>query len=334
MPMHVAVAIVGFRNNDDIRNCLQALTSSTYRDVSIHICENGGEAAYRNLIAALDGLVVLEDAISAEGGSGAVIETRWGMLSGVGGIPIALHLASHNGGYAGGVNACLEQIKRGPAWHAMWVLNPDTEPDPGAIAALVAKADDGRYGAIGSRLVFKDSGRVQLYGGRWRRWMARGFNIGLNAPLDAQPDVAAVEREMTYVSGAALFATRPFIEAVGPMEEFYFLYNEEVDWCYRRGKFLLGYAHDSVVGHVHGSTMGSSSDKKRRSSLSVYLSARNSLVFTRRFFPRIYPLVVVTSLVLTLQYLQAAAFKNLCVALAGWWAALRGETGLPRWLRP
>src|SRR5690606_19980013 len=120
---------------------------------------------------------------------------------------------------------------------------------------------------------------------------------------------------------------------IGEMDERYFLYHEEVDWCLRRGAARLGYGHDSIVYHKHGATMGSSSDRKRRSRLSVYLEERNKLLLTRRFYPAIYPVVVLTTLVLTAQYLRAGAFANFRTALAGWSAGLRGETGAPRWYR-
>jgi hypothetical protein len=50
--MHVAVAIVGFRNEGDIVRCLGALEASTHRDFEIVICENGGPEAYARLTAA------------------------------------------------------------------------------------------------------------------------------------------------------------------------------------------------------------------------------------------------------------------------------------------
>jgi GT2 family glycosyltransferase len=135
---------------------------------------------------------------------------------------------------------------------------------------------------------------------------------------------------MNYVSGASLFATRAYIESVGLMDERYFLYCEEVDWCFRRGHRRLGYAHEAIVYHAHGTTIGSSADLKDRSSISVYLSERNKLLFTRRFYPVLYPLVVVTTLLLTLQYLKSAAVNNFFVALSGWLAGVRGEDGPPQ----
>lgn len=78
--------------------------------------------------------------------------------------------------------------------------------------------------------------------------------------------------------------------------------------------------------------MGSHADRRRRSMLSVYLSERNKLLFARRFFPTLYPLVVVsTFLFLTAEYLLSGAVANFPTAVSGWFAGLRGETGPPAW---
>ena len=138
---------------------------------------------------------------------------------------------------------------------------------------------------------------------------------------------------MNYVSGASLFATRDYVEAVGLLDERYFLYCEEVDWCFRRGARRLGYAHEALVYHAHGTTIGSSSDRRKRSPLSVYLDERNRHLLTRRFFPKRYPLVAIATLLFTAQYLRARAGANFIVALSGWYAGLRGEEGLPERFR-
>nr|WP_229426843.1 hypothetical protein [Microvirga alba] len=160
--------------------------------------------------------------------------------------------------------------------------------------------------------------------------MARGFNLGMGEPADREPDVAAIERQMDWVCGASLFASRRYIESVGRMNERYFLYNEEVDWCFRRGSFRLGYAHHSIVYHSFGATMGSSVSRRQCSGLSVYLDERNKLLFTRRFFPSRYPIVVLITLLLTSQYLFDGAPANFRHALGGWFAGLMQREGVPR----
>ena len=329
---HVAILIVGYRCATDIRHCLNALSGSSHGTFEVHLCENGGSHAYQQLVHELTDLGGLHVRPATVSGTAAVVETHSALLPG--GQKLSIHRASGNLGYAGALNAMIGTIAPDPDWSAIWVLNPDTETHPDALRSLVAYALEGGYGVVGSRLVSAESGQIDSYAGRWRKWMARGFNIGWGRPGEATPDVEAIEREMSYVSGAAMYVTRSFIEEVGLMDERYFLYNEEVDWCFRKGRYRLGYAHGSIVYHRHGATIGSSHDKQQRSPLAVYLDERNKLLFTRRFFPTIYPLVVAITLALTAQYLAAGAGANFGHALKGWWHGLLGRVGPPDWLLP
>jgi N-acetylglucosaminyl-diphospho-decaprenol L-rhamnosyltransferase len=325
----IVIAIVGYRNADDVATCVAALSRAAEKNFLVSICENGGREAYRDLISALEKLVepvnttqtILDERV-ADIWSGRLLQ---------GNQRIRIYRAKSNIGYAGGINICIRQIDPAESWSALWVLNPDTEPDPNALTALAARARACDYGMIASRIVVKSTQRIQTYGGRWRPLMARGFNIGWDAPRDAVPDVAEIEASMMYVPGGSMFVTREYVEGVGLLDERYFLYCEEVDWCFRRGHRRIGYAHNSIVYHSVGTTIGSNFDPKKRSRLSVYLDERNKLLFTRRFYPAHYPLVIVTTLLLTLQYLESGAVKNFFVALSGWCAGLRGEEGPPRW---
>ena len=325
-----AVSMVGFRNAADVRQCIVKLQDGTDQNFVVLICENGGPMAFDDLVAALVTLAA-EEAVPPS--QDTIVDTIWrGRLPG-GQVVEALR-ATGNLGFAGGVNATIARLVTFEAWSALWVLNTDTEPEPQALAALVTKAaSDPSYGIVGSRLVLFGTGKIQAYGGRWRKYTARGFNIGLHRPANAPVDVLAVEREMDYVLGASMFVTRDYIVEVGIMREKYFLYVEEIDWCLRRGRFRLGLASDSIVHHHHGGTMGSSMSRRNRSQLSVYLEERNRHLVSRDFHPLLYPLISLTTLVLTAQYIRARAPRNFGTALAGWWAGLRGTSGKPAWLR-
>jgi N-acetylglucosaminyl-diphospho-decaprenol L-rhamnosyltransferase len=324
----VVIAIVSYRNADDVCACLAALSHATETNFLISICENGGGSAYQTLVRTLEGLIDFDEA-DPQILDLRVVEASVGRLR-PGGQSVRIYRAEHNLGYAGGINVSIQQASIVEAWSALWILNPDTEADPNALTALIARAREGDYGIVSSRLVSKSTQRIQAYGSRWRPLIGRGFNIGKNAQRDAVPDIDLTEREMNYVSGASLFATRDYVESVGLIDERYFLYCEEVDWCFRGGSHRFGYAHGALVYHSHGTTIGSSWNWKERSSLSVYLGERNKLLLTRRFYPTLYPLVVVAALLMILQYLGRGAVKNFFVALSGWSAGLRGEEGPPR----
>jgi GT2 family glycosyltransferase len=146
--------------------------------------------------------------------------------------------------------------------------------------------------------------------------------------------VAEVERRIGFISGASMYVTRAYVDAVGVMDDDFFLYDEDVEWCLRRGAFRLGYAHDSVVRHIHGSTSGSSTTKAHRSRFNVYMTERNRVLLARKRGGWRRPLLVAIALLETVEHLvRVGSLEHFRTALEGWWAGVRGETGMPSFMR-
>jgi len=304
--MHVAVAIVGFRNEGDIVRCLDALESSRHRDFEVVICENGGPEAHARLTAAIPEALL-------------------------GGQVVHAVLAPGNLGYAGGVNLCLREAADADAW---WVLNPDTQPGPDALAALIAKLGDGDCDAVGCPLYLAD-GRVQSYGGLWQAWLARPVSLGHGAARDAVVDSAEIERTQNYLNGASMLVGRRFLETVGPMREDYFLYCEEVEWCLRASAqgMRLGFAPGAAVLHYQGTTTGAGGHAASRSRLAVYLGERNKILTTRDRYPARLPIAAAAVLTAHVwRCVARGAWPQFRYGLAGWWAGLSGERGVPGWM--
>ena len=303
MSTHVAVAIVGFNNTADIQKCIGALAKSTYPDFEVVICENGNDHSYR----------ALQDALP---------------VSLAAGQPVKLLKSPGNYGYASGVNQCIAASSSSDAW---WVLNPDTEPTPRALGALVARLEQGDVQAVGGTLYSPD-GRVQSYGGVWRSWSARAVSLGVGNSLETVPTSADVERSQTYLIGASMLLGREFIERVGLMPEEYFLYCEEIDWCLKatRKGLRLGFAPQAKVLHQQGTSTGRTTSVKDRSKLSVYLDERNRIVLTKIHFPSRFPIASSAALLLiALRYLRKGAFRQFCYGVSGWFAGLLGQRGIP-----
>ncbi len=304
--MHVAVSIVGFRNPDDIVNCLAALEGLDHADFEVVICENGGPAAFAALTARLPAALA-------------------------GGQPVKAVLAPGNLGYAGGVNICLAEAPGADAW---WVLNPDTKPYPDSLGRLVRRLVVGDCEVAGGTTHFAD-GRVESHGGRWRPWLGRSESIGYGDALDAPVDAAALEPTLSYFSGACMLISRRFLEIVGPMHEDYFLYCEEIEWMLR-GRALgmrLGYAPGARVLHLQGTTTGSVSDIRQRTRTPIYLDERNKMLVTWDRFPGRLPVAAAASfLLLFLRFGRRRAWRQLGYGLEGWLAGVLNRRGPPRWL--
>lgn len=304
--MHVSVCIVGFRSPDDIGICLDALDRQTWREFSVVICENGGTQAY--------------DELRGRFGS-RIAGTR----------PLRLISAPDNPGYAAGVNRAIEASPDADAW---WVLNPDTEPAPECLAALVGRSREGPAGIIGGCVVGTD-GRVQSYGGRWLSSLGRVESIGHGRSADVPIDAAAIEPQLDYQCGASMLVARSVIDRIGLMREDYFLYCEEVEWCVRAkdAGLVLGLAPDAIILHHQGSTTGSGGAVRTRDRLPIFLDERNKINMVRDLRPRqLWSAIPAALLLAFIRYGKALAPRQLGYALSGWLAGVRNLRGKPNWL--
>jgi N-acetylglucosaminyl-diphospho-decaprenol L-rhamnosyltransferase len=204
-------------------------------DVSIVIVNwNGGELLARCLDSLrprgeLAAEVIVIDNASSDGS--AALGT-WP------GGEIQLILNGENVGFA---RACNQGIRRGGGRYVL-LLNPDARLVAGALEALVAFMDaHPEAGAAGPTLLNPD-GSLQPSGGQLpglRRLLAIHPLLvrALRVPDDRLRrrdfgHVAAVEE----ASGACLIVRRAAVDAVGLLDERFFLYYEDVDWCRRLGE--------------------------------------------------------------------------------------------------
>ncbi len=122
------------------------------------------------------------------------------------------------------------------------LLNPDTEVVRDALATMVAFADaHPDVGMVGPQLLNSD-GSVQSSRRRFptlataffeSTWLARYAPRRLLERYEFLDQSDDVTQDVDWLYGAALMARREAIEQVGPMDEGYFMYSEELDWCRR-----------------------------------------------------------------------------------------------------
>ena len=211
-----------------------------------------------------------------------------------------------NLGFAGGNNIGIRFVQQREEFDQILLLNNDALLAPGAVSAMAARMQqDAGVGMCGCTVVYHHTpDRVQAWGGaHFRPCLARANHLGAHAPVSAAPDPADVERQLDYIIGAALMISRPCLQAIGLMEERYFLYYEEIDWAVRarRAGYTLAFAPGAVVFHKEGGTSGSSSNQARRSLLSEHYMVRSALLFTRKFYPLWLPTVLAFLFAKTMQ---------------------------------
>jgi GT2 family glycosyltransferase len=168
--------------------------------------------------------------------------------------------------------------------HAL-ILNPDTEPEAGSLAVLVRFLDEHTdTGAVGPKLLNTD-GSLQHNGRRfpspWREFLGHSGLCKLNrAKFDRELEYGRedfdVLAEVDQVSGACMMVPKRVMDEVGMLSEDFFMYYEEVEWCWRIRKagYKVYYVPESrVVHHWMGSVKQFSkamTDRLFRSALIYY----------------------------------------------------------------
>ena len=217
-----------------------------------------------------------------------------------------------------------------PVGKEFWVLNPDTEPEPYALAALVERAETGKKGMIGSTILdVERPDEIRCRGLHWQRLTTRTIAIGLGEPLNAPYDLSATEAAMDSPSGASMYVTRMCLARIGPMDESYFLFYEDLDWGLRAKSCGLGYASASIVWHKQGTTTGTAKSLAEIPRLTTYLEYRNGIHFVLRHFPWTLPIRIAISFLYAVRFLKYRAPENCATTLEGTLAGLRGEKGRP-----
>jgi N-acetylglucosaminyl-diphospho-decaprenol L-rhamnosyltransferase len=333
--VNIPIIIVSYCNPKDVVDCLSALTQlATAPTFDVFVCENGGCLAFEALVASLadtngpcdeDAAAIYLDLPMPHFARVQRLRLRHRDAR------VIVSEATENLGYAGAVNAWIRVLRALPAWQAIWVLNPDTHPEPRALAELVAASASQGKGMVGSRIVFYDRRHiVAMRGLRWRRALATTKAVDRNSLASRELPRELAKTRLTAPSGVSIYATRQCLDHIGLMDEQYFLYFEDLDWGHRAQNACgVGYAHRSVVPHKGGTTIGSAASHSKASTLSVYLDFRNRVNFVRQHYPSWMLWTVLILLVRSLEYGLAGAFGNMRVALKGLRAGIRGETGRP-----
>lgn len=173
-------------------------------------------------------------------------------------------------GFSANHNRALE---RGTGRYVL-ILNDDTEIEPDCFERMVAFMDaHPEAGACGAKLLNPD-GSLQRTANRFPTLTFGIFEaLGLdgrfpNNPVQRHSVYAewdrASTREVDAVSGAALLVRREAMAQAGPLDPNYFLYSEEVDWCYRLHKhgWKIYYVADARVIHYGGQSTAARAPKK------------------------------------------------------------------------
>jgi N-acetylglucosaminyl-diphospho-decaprenol L-rhamnosyltransferase len=164
-----------------------------------------------------------------------------------------------NLGFGGGINVGAAVIET----ELLLFSNPDILLEPGALNALVGRLDeDPALGVVGPGLV-DSKGELQRSGGRFpsiRRSAGQAISGAFrpNGPRSTRRrreyEQQAIAGDVDWLTGACLLARREAFDAVDGFDPGYFMYVEEVDFCWRlaRAGWRAAYLPEARVVHIGG----------------------------------------------------------------------------------
>lgn len=169
-----------------------------------------------------------------------------------------------NAGFAAANNRALRETRG----RYFLLLNPDTLVRSGALDTLVRFMDEHQEAWAAGPMMLNGDGSLQRGGVRfpstWNilvealfldRLFPRSRVFGSHRELYEDPHAA---RSVDYLQGACLIVRAAAVDKIGPLDERFFMYFEETDWCYRmkqEGGQVL-YCPRATVVHFGGGETG------------------------------------------------------------------------------
>jgi N-acetylglucosaminyl-diphospho-decaprenol L-rhamnosyltransferase len=174
------------------------------------------------------------------------------------------------------------------------LMNPDTVAPPGAIQTLVRGLASHPEAAIAGARLLSDRGFPELsWGAAITPWnetkqmiFSRLYLRKIRRIVRKMDRMSRQAREVEWVSGACMVIRRADLDAVGGLDERYFMYNEDVDLCVemkKRGRTTL-YVAGAEVLHYRGKSAPKNPELERRRQLS-------HIAYYEKHLPRWAPLL-------------------------------------------
>ncbi len=238
----LAVIVVSYKVRDLLRACLAAtyasLALSPELDATVWVIDNASADGSAEMVAAefpQAHLIASPDNLGFAGGNNAVLRELG--FSGAGELPREIA-----GAVARDHARRFTQPAAGPDF--VLLLNPDAEPIGDAIGRMAGfLSAHPEVGGAGAQLRYPDGtfqhgafrfpGLLQLWFDLFPPRPRRLLDSRLNGRYDRALFAAGRPFAIDFALGASLMVRREAIEAAGLLDEGYFMYAEEVDWCWR-----------------------------------------------------------------------------------------------------
>lgn len=195
---------------------------------------------------------------------------------------VELLALAENRRFAGGNNAGITRALAAGA-DAVMLLNNDVVADPKLIEKLLAAlAEQPAAGAVAPLIYFAPpSDRIWYGGGRCQPWLAHSSHRGIRERDHGQ--YRSIE-DTGYLTGCCLLATAEAWKTVGLLDERYFIYAEDADWCLRAraAGFRLLFVPTARLWHRVSASSGGATPGGSMNAWKVYQRLRANVTLWAR----------------------------------------------------
>ncbi len=287
--LDLSIIIVSWNVRDLLAECLASIEAAPCTIVGVAGQEYPADASGRASGTRYAEVIVVDSASSD--GSVYMIRHRFPWVQ--------LIEQAENVGFTRGNNIALD-VARGR--HVL-LLNPDTVVHGDALNQLVGYLDaNPDVGIVGPR-VLNDDGTTQSTRRRFPTPITAIFESTWLQPIAPQriladyyvsdlPDDGTFE--VDWVQGCALMARRAVYDEIGPLDERYIMYSEELDWCKRAKSANWGVVYLGTATITH---YGGKSTEQVRANSHIYFQQSKIRYFAKHhsaliaFALRLYLLV-------------------------------------------
>lgn len=239
----VSIIVLNYNSREDTLDCLRSLEHLTYPNVQVIVVDNGSS----------DGSV---EAVRTAYPQTMLIDT------------------GRNLGFTGGNNLGIRRALEGGAQYIM-LLNNDTIVAPDMIDLMIeAMEQNPSLGVTGPMIYYYDLPDVIWSAGGYIDW-TRGTTSMIGLDQEDKGQFGSATRLVDFVTGCAILARREVWETVGLLDDKFFMYYEETEWCVRAGRAGYKIAHVPTAMMWHKISPAARAASPR----TFYYMTRNRLLF-------------------------------------------------------
>lgn len=247
MTPKIHIIVLNWNGLEETSECLESLKKLDYDNFDVILVDN-----------------------NSSGDDVEILENKFGLFLNT------ILCTKKNLGFSGGNNIGIKYALENNTDYVL-LLNNDTVVEPDFLNKMIAKESlDEKIGIITPMITYySDRNKIWSAGGEISKIRASGFTFGYNEYSKNHN----YDKLCTFASGCCMLIKSEVIKDVGLLDENYFLYLEDTDYCQRtlNAGYKILYVGSSRIYHKVFSTT-----TKQNAMLPLYYSIRNRLYFAKK----------------------------------------------------